>query len=149
MTRRPPGYNQMLTDFGMYFNDMFKKNISDGDEKVLRKVITKKLNEIDHNFDLILLAEEGFYEDGIILLRHALCWEFEDIINVKRNTFTESNLGHNIQSHLSDESRKIIKGKLITLLCPRLDSVNVLRFTLIISSNSQHNACLNKVSPSS
>ena len=115
MNRRPPGYNQMLTDFGMYFNDMFKKDMSNGDEKVLRKEITKKLNEIDHNFDLILIAEEKFYEDGIILLRHALCWEFEDIINVKRNTFTESNLGQNTKSSLSDESRTIIKGKIITI----------------------------------
>ena len=115
MTRRLPGYNQMFTDFGMHFNEMYKTNMSITDKKILTEGMTKKLNEIDRTFDLILLADEEHYEDGIILLKHALCWEFEDIINVKRNTFKQyhvvrPNVGFNTKSNLSDESRRIIKG---------------------------------------
>ena len=114
MTRRPPGYNQMLTDFGMHYNEIYKRNMSDMDKMLIREEITTKLNEIDQTFDLILLADGNHYEDGIILLKNALCWEFEDIINVKRNTFTDSQMeGINIgssQSKISDESRIIIKG---------------------------------------
>ena len=115
MTRRLPGYNQMFTDFGMHFNEMYKRNMSLADKKMITEELIKKLNEIDHTFDLILLADEDHFEDGIILLKHALCWEFEDIINVKRNTFGDHhparpNIGPNTKSTLSDESRSIIKG---------------------------------------
>ena len=85
------------------------------DKEIIKEEITKKMNEIDHKFDLILLADENHYEDGIILLKHALCWEFEDIINVKRNTFGDyhairPNVGPHTKSTLSDESRRIIEG---------------------------------------
>ena len=120
MTRRPPGYNQMLTDFGMYFNEMYKRNMSETDKIMIREDITTKINEIEQTFDLIMLAEENHYENGIILLKHALCWEFEDIINVKRNTFTNCQMeGINAglsQSSLSDESISIIKGKQLSIV---------------------------------
>ena len=120
MTRRPPGYNQMLTDFGMYFNEMYKRNMSETDKIMIREDIMTKINEIEQTFDLIMLAEENHYENGMILLKHALCWEFEDIINVKRNTFTNNQMeGINagpLQSNLSDESISIIKGKQLSIV---------------------------------
>ena len=112
MTRRPPGYNQMLTDFGMYFHEMYKRDMSDTDKMMITEEISKKMNEIDQTFDLILIADESLYDEGIVLLKHALCWEYEDIINVKRNTFEDArtNVGSNTLSYLSYESRSIIKS---------------------------------------
>ena len=59
-----------------------------------------------------MLADDEFFEDGLVLLKHDLCWEFEDIINVKRNVFPKAN-----RSYLSENARKIIKGNTINAMC--------------------------------
>ena len=76
--RRSRGYNQMLTDFGMDFEDTciirrhpnpvigFKDN--DG-----VKNVRNYIRQIDRNFDLIILTGKAYYEDSIVLLKHALC----------------------------------------------------------------------------
>ena len=105
MTYKPPGYNQMLNDFGMYFHEMVEQ---DGSKMSAKKNVEKKIEEIDKTFDLILLADEEYYEDGMILLKNELSWEFEDIINVRRNVFPASQ-----HSSLSDETRNTLKGSRI------------------------------------
>ena len=66
----------MLTDFGVDFKDMIK-NPTDKDIISVKERIRQKVKEIDNNFDLIILTE--FYEDSIILLKHSLCWQYEDL----------------------------------------------------------------------
>ena len=108
-TRRSPGYNQMLTDFGMDFEKIVAK---DGKENV-----RKKINEIDQNFDLILLAE--YFEDSIILLRDELCWDYEDVVNQKINSredMIKRNPDSNaskFQSEISVKAQQKIKGSIV------------------------------------
>ena len=99
-TERSMGYNQMLTDFGVDFKDMIK-NVSDKDFKKVHKNIRKQVDEIDKHFDLIIFAD--FYEDSIVLLKHSLCWEYDDLISLKLNPAK-------YKSSISDGVRKIIKS---------------------------------------
>ena len=99
-TQRSMGYNQMLTDFGVDFKDMVKSSEDEGINKV-RQEITKRVKEIDQDFDLIIFAD--FYEDSIVLLKQALCWDYEDLISVKLNSAE-------YKSPLSEGARKIIKS---------------------------------------
>ena len=100
-SKKPPGYNQMLTDFGMDFRSMIINNGSS--VQTIKDNVIKKIHEIDQTFDLIILADDEYFEDGIILLKNSLCWKYEDVMNVKHLVFKH-------QSYLSDESVKIIKG---------------------------------------
>ena len=97
-----PGYNLMLSYFGMYCHDMIKQDMSRAKPK---EYVQKKVDEIAETFDLILLADEDHYDDGMVLLKDALCWEYEDIINVKRNVAPLSQ-----HSNISEEAKAIIKG---------------------------------------
>ena len=56
---------------------------------------------------MILLADDDHYDDGMVLLKHALCWEYEDIVNAKRNVAPMSQ-----RSYISREAINIIKGNL-------------------------------------
>ena len=105
MTYNPPGYNQMLTDFGMYFHEMIKPNIFKPESTMSNLHIKKKLEEIDNSFNLILLADDEYYEEGMVLLKHALCWDYEDIINVPRNAFYEKK-----ESYFSEQAKTIVKS---------------------------------------
>ena len=101
-----PGYNLMLTYFGMNCHDMIKQDMSRNDAMKTNDYVQQKIDEIDETFNLILLADEDNYDSGMILLKHALCWEFEDMINVKRNVAPK---GQN--SNISEEAKIILKGK--------------------------------------
>ena len=85
-TQRSIGYNQMLTDFGVDFKDMVKTT-ADKDMISVKEKIRQKVKDIDNNFDLIIFAE--FYEDSIILLKHSLCWQYEDLVSFKLNSAKE------------------------------------------------------------
>ena len=101
--KRPHAFNQMLTDFGFPFHDMAR---SGGINKTMGlKRLKEKVKEIDKTFNLVILADEEYFEDGIILLKHSLCWTNEDMINLKRNSFPD-----NRKSKLSEKSRKIIRS---------------------------------------
>ena len=92
----------MLTYFGMDCHDMIKQDMSRDKPK---EYVQKKVDEIAETFDLILLADEDHYDDGMVLLKDALCWEYEDIINVKRNVAPSSQ-----HSNISEEAKAIIRG---------------------------------------
>ena len=103
-TEGSQGYNQMLTDFGLDFNEFFKggvdkRNVED------RQIIETKIKEIDKKFSLILLADEEYFEDSIILLKNALCWQYGDVVSVKLNSQSSKP-----RSKLSSRSRTIVKG---------------------------------------
>ena len=108
VSKRPPGYNQMLTDFGLDFRSMIINNGSS--VKSIKDNVIKKIQEIDQTFDLIILADDEYFEDGMILLKNSLCWKYEDVINVKH-------LVKKNPSYLSDESGKIIKGSGSLSIC--------------------------------
>ena len=84
----------MLYDFGMDFEDM-KDN-----DKVRRKV-----QDIDKTFDIMLIADNHSFEDSIILLKDALCWEYRDMINFKLNSKRVE-----MKSSLTPSARDSLKG---------------------------------------
>ena len=92
--RRPYGYNQMLYDFGMDFEDM-----KDSDK------VQRKVQEIDETFDIMLIADNELFEDSIILLKDALCWEYRDMINFKLNSKRV-----NMKCSLPPSVRHFLKG---------------------------------------
>ena len=108
-TRRSRGYNQMLTDFGMAFDEIIPRG-SGNNETVGIENVKYKIKEIDQYFDLIILADSKYFEDSIILLRNALCWEYEEVVNLKLNS-----IDLEIQSTISTEAQRNIKGKIMYL----------------------------------
>ena len=92
--KRPYGINQMLFDFGMDVEDMKDK------EKIERKIV-----DIDETFDIILIADDDSFDDSIVLLKDALCWEYRDMINFKLNSEKSEK-----KSFLSATARQVLKG---------------------------------------
>ena len=91
----PFGFNQMLYDFGMdsrYMHD--------------RAEVERKIQDIDETFDIVLLADKEFFDDSIILLKDALCWEYRDMINFQLNSKKVE-----LKSNVSLIARKALNGK--------------------------------------
>ena len=72
--KRPSGFNQLLYDFGMSYKDMNDK-----------ANVENKIKAIDKEFDLVLLSDNDYFNDSVILLKHALCWEYKHMVNFKLN----------------------------------------------------------------
>jgi hypothetical protein len=69
--------------------------------------LNMKIQDIDETFDIILLADSEFFEDSIILLKDALCWQYQDMINFQLNSKkTET------KSSLSLAARNALNGKI-------------------------------------
>ena len=64
------GLNQMLWDFGL---DSFD------DEKAIKR----KIAEADEKFHLVMIVER--FDESLVLMRHQLCWDLEDMISLKLN----------------------------------------------------------------
>ena len=105
-TKRSRGYNQMLTDFGMEFHKIMPNEVAVGKEYVARNNVLNKIKEIDKKFHLITLADSKYFEDSIILLKNELCWNYEDVINLKLNSNSL-----NKKSIISTEAQKNVRGK--------------------------------------
>ena len=106
-TRRSRGYNQMLTDFGISFDEIVPR-VNGYNESVGLENVRNKIKEIDKNFDLIILADSKYFEDSIILLKNALCWDYKDVINIKLNSKPLK-----FQSTMSTEAQRKIKGNIV------------------------------------
>ena len=106
-TRRTRGYNQMLLDFGLNFQEVLNKSSIDKDEKGAIELVKNKVNEINNDFELVLLADDDYFNYSIILLKNALCWQYEDMVNLKLNSHSEKSIR---QSQISPWARKMIKG---------------------------------------
>ncbi len=62
-------------------------------------------NHIDNiNFDLVILTEH--FDEGIILLKRKLCWDFEDILYVKLRDSSKKKNGHSYNSKATNQSEK-------------------------------------------
>ena len=70
------GRNQMLFDLGFPVSDF------DNEDKVKRFV--EKARKI---FDLVMVMEK--FEESIVLLKHLLCWDYEDFVFLKLNSMKE------------------------------------------------------------
>ncbi|QQP34656.1 Galactosylceramide sulfotransferaselike [Caligus rogercresseyi] len=63
----------MLRDLGLPPKDLDKP-----------EAIQSKIEEVDKNFDLIMIAEH--FDESLILFKELLCWSFDDITNLKLNS---------------------------------------------------------------
>ena len=48
--------------------------------------IDNAIKSIDHDFDLVLLAE--YFDESLVLLKKELCWSFDDLVYFKQNVRT-------------------------------------------------------------
>ncbi|NXX39428.1 G3ST2 sulfotransferase, partial [Tricholaema leucomelas] len=65
--------NIMWFDFGY-------NNNARGSKRYIQAV----LDEIEQNFHLVLIAE--YFDESMILLKHALCWDLDDVVYFKLNS---------------------------------------------------------------
>ena len=47
------------------------------------QMVTKKIEEIENNFDLVMIVEK--FEESLILMKDELCWDTTDITSLKLN----------------------------------------------------------------
>ena len=93
------GRNQLMFDFGLdpkYFDDDVR--------------VQQKIQEIDETFDLVIISEH--FDNGIILLKRALCWSNEDIVYISHNAAQvglKSNISEVAERRLKDWLRSDYK----------------------------------------
>ena len=80
-----------LYDFGL--------PIVDNDNMI---AVEKKIKELDKTFDLIMIVEN--FQESMVLLKHLLCWPYEDLVSLKLNVHEETS-----KSVLSEKARAKLK----------------------------------------
>ena len=70
--------------------------------------LERKIKDIDAKFDKILITDQDTFDDSMIILKEALCWEYKDIVNFKLNSITTDK-----KSYLSYTGRHNLKGNFI------------------------------------
>ncbi|NXP76638.1 G3ST2 sulfotransferase, partial [Ramphastos sulfuratus] len=89
--------------------NMYARNIMwydfgyDNNAGVSKRYVQAVLNEIEQNFHLILIAE--YFDESMILLRHALCWDLDDVVYFKLNSRSQDTV-----QTLTPESEEQIKA---------------------------------------
>ncbi|NXN06786.1 G3ST2 sulfotransferase, partial [Indicator maculatus] len=81
----------------MWFDFGYDNNAGDS-----KRYIQAVLNEIEQNFHLILIAE--YFDESMILLKHALCWDLDDVVYFKLNSRSQDTV-----QTLTPESEERIK----------------------------------------
>ncbi|NXT85708.1 G3ST2 sulfotransferase, partial [Zapornia atra] len=82
----------------MWFDFGYDNNAKDN-----KKYIQGVLNEIERNFHLILIAD--YFDESMVLLKHALCWDLDDVIYFKLNSRSQDTI-----QTLTPESKEQIKA---------------------------------------
>ncbi|XP_056139693.1 galactose-3-O-sulfotransferase 2 [Lampris incognitus] len=87
--------NLLAFDFGFENNYL-------GDAQVLEERAMAAIAAIEQDFHLILISE--YFDESMILLKHALCWSLDDVISFKLNSRSErSRL--TVSPHTADQIR--------------------------------------------
>ncbi|XP_072048385.1 galactose-3-O-sulfotransferase 3-like [Amphiura filiformis] len=82
--------NSQIYDLGLDIKD-FKNDT----------IINSTIRRLGKEFNMILLAE--YFDESLVILRKELCWDFEDIVYIKKNSRED-------RGNLSDEVRqKVLK----------------------------------------
>lgn len=89
-------HNILAFDFG------FDNNIA-ADAEDLEERASIAIAAIERDFHLILISE--YFDESMILLKHALCWSLEDVVSFKLNSRSEQTR----RSLLPDTAEKIKK----------------------------------------
>ena len=68
--------------------------------------VSQAISEMDENFTLILLTD--FFDESLIMMKHLLCWSWDDIVYIKfkmRTDDSKAEVSHNSESRIvSNES---------------------------------------------
>ena len=83
--------NGLLYDFGINPSDF-------GNETKIRS----KIMELDKTFDLMLFVEN--FSESMVLLKHSICWNYEDLASLKLNSHDEKT-----KTIISENARKKLK----------------------------------------
>ncbi|XP_071791191.1 galactosylceramide sulfotransferase-like isoform X1 [Asterias amurensis] len=89
--RMPRFYYKQVYHSGAFFKnpmlfDLGLKSI----EQFYPKLIKKKISKLEKQFDLVMLTE--YFDESLILLRHLLCLEIDDIVYFILNARSESSV---------------------------------------------------------
>ena len=66
-----------------------------------RTLVQKKIEEIEADFDLVMIAE--YFYESLILLRHELCWDLQDVTSFTLNARIKSD-----QDKMKKRTRKLL-----------------------------------------
>lgn len=96
----------MLDSFFITFFQMSslfpsRYDVSNADENFIKS----RIEEMDHIFELVLLTD--YFDESLIMMKHALCWDWDDIIYVKfkmRISEAKTEVSHLGNSCLSEDA---------------------------------------------
>ncbi|XP_041880582.1 galactose-3-O-sulfotransferase 2 isoform X2 [Corvus kubaryi] len=95
----PADYRESIYARNIMWFDFGYDNNAEDDAKYTQAV----LEEIEQNFHLILIAD--YFDESMILLKHALCWDLDDVIYFKLNSRSQDTV-----QTLTPESEEQIKA---------------------------------------
>ncbi|XP_072311416.1 galactose-3-O-sulfotransferase 2 [Eucyclogobius newberryi] len=89
-------HNILAFDFGFDNNATFQS-------PDLERQVSTAISAIEHDFHLILISE--YFDESMVLLRHALCWSLEDVASFKLNSRSDRTR-HKLSPETADKIRK-------------------------------------------
>ncbi|KAM7043603.1 galactose-3-O-sulfotransferase 2 isoform 1-T1 [Acridotheres tristis] len=95
----PADYRENIYARNIMWFDFGYDNNAEDDKNYTQAV----LEEIEQNFHLILIAD--YFDESMILLKHALCWDLDDVIYFKLNSRSQDTV-----QTLTPESEEQIKA---------------------------------------
>nr|XP_044988415.1 galactosylceramide sulfotransferase isoform X1 [Jaculus jaculus] len=79
----PSGYNAHYLRNLLFFDLGYDSGLDPGSPRVREHIL-----EVERRFQLVLLQE--YFDESLVLLRHLLCWELEDVLYFKLNARRDS-----------------------------------------------------------
>ena len=135
----------------MGFNDFLRYDVNQADNDAY---VDQAIQEMDQHFTLILLTD--FFDESLILMKHLLCWDWDDIVYIKFKMRTEEakaevRLSHKIFSFSTEFSPEFEHVSFcpdfvlreFLLIWNVTDSIRLLRFKLDESSPNFYNLIKN------
>lgn len=95
----PANYKQNIYARNIMWFDFGYDNNAEDDTNYIQVV----LKEIEQNFNLILIAD--YFDESMILLKHTLCWDLDDVIYFKLNSRSQDTV-----QTLTPESKERVKA---------------------------------------
>lgn len=96
LTNNHYAHNILTFDFG------FDNNVT-ADAQDLEERVGTAVSAIEQDFDLILISE--YFDESMILLKHALCWSLDDVVSFKLNSRSERTR-HALSPDTADKIKK-------------------------------------------
>ncbi|XP_015810467.3 galactose-3-O-sulfotransferase 2 [Nothobranchius furzeri] len=89
-------HNVLAFDFG------FDNNVADGAEH-LNERAAEAVAAIERDFHLVLISD--YFDESMILLKHALCWSLEDVVSFRLNSRSEQTR-HKVSAETAEKIKR-------------------------------------------